>query len=40
MATIVLPVRLLGGEHTDLTYEDSAQDNADEIVNQVIEGAA
>ena len=37
MATIVLRVRLLGGEHTDLTYEDP--DEADEavMVEQVIE---
>jgi hypothetical protein len=37
MATIVLRVRLLGGEHTDLTYEDPDQDDADEMVNQVID---
>ena len=37
MATIVLRVRLIGGEHTDLTYEDPDQDDEDEMVNQVIE---
>jgi hypothetical protein len=37
MATIVLRVRLLGGEHTDLTYEDPDQDDEDEMVNQVID---
>ncbi len=37
MATIVLRVRLLGGEHTDLTYEDPEQVDEDEMVEQVIE---
>ncbi len=37
MATIVLRVRLLGGEHTDLTYEDPDQVDEDEMVEQVIE---
>ena len=37
MATIVLRVRLLGGEHTDLTYEDPGQVDEDEMVEQVIE---
>jgi hypothetical protein len=36
MATIVLRVRLLGGEHTDLTYEDPDQDEI-EIVDHVVE---
>ena len=37
MATIVLRVRLLGGEHTDLTYEDPNQVDEAEMVEQVIE---
>ncbi|PVG84523.1 hypothetical protein DDE18_02665 [Nocardioides gansuensis] len=37
MATIVLRVRLLGGEHTDLIYEDPGQADEDEIVERVIE---
>ncbi len=37
MATIVLRVRLLGGEHTDLTYEDPDQVDEDEMVEHVIE---
>jgi hypothetical protein len=37
MATIVLRVRLLGGEHTDLTYEDPDQVDESEMVEQVIE---
>ena len=37
MATIVLRVRLVGGEHTDLTYEDPDQVDEDEMVEQVIE---
>jgi hypothetical protein len=37
MATVVLRVRLLSGEHTDLTYEDPDQDDADQLVEQVIE---
>lgn len=37
MATIVLRVRLVGGEHTDLTYEDPDHDDADEMIEQVIE---
>jgi hypothetical protein len=37
MATIVLRVRLLGGEHTDLTYEDPGQDDEAEMIEQVIE---
>lgn len=36
MATIVLRVRLFGGEHTDLTYEDPGQDEG-EMVERVIE---
>lgn len=37
MATIVLRVRLIGGEHTDLTYEDPGQVDEGEMVEQVIE---
>jgi len=37
MATIVLRVRLVGGEHTDLTYEDPDQVDENEMVKQVIE---
>jgi hypothetical protein len=37
MATIVLRVRLVGGEQTDLTYEDPGQVDEAEMVEQVIE---
>lgn len=37
MATIVLRVRLLSGEHTDLTYEDPDQDDEAAMLEQVIE---
>jgi hypothetical protein len=37
MATIVLRARLVGGEHTDLTYEDPDQVDEDAIVDHVIE---
>src|SRR3954451_10647487 len=37
MATIVLRVRPVGGEHTDLTYEDPDQVDENEMVKQVIE---
>lgn len=37
MASIVLRVRLVGGEHTDLTYEDHDQDDEDELINEVIQ---
>jgi len=37
MGTIVLRARLVGGEHTDLTYEDPDQVDEDAIVDQVIE---
>ena len=36
MATIVLRVRLLGGERTDLTYEDPDQVDEGAMVEQVI----
>ncbi len=37
MATIVLRVRLIGGEHTDLTYEDPDSADEGEMVEQVID---
>lgn len=37
MATIVLRVRLLGGERTDLTYEDPDQVDESEMVEQAIQ---
>jgi hypothetical protein len=37
MATIVLRVRLLSGEHTDLTYEDPDQADENDLLEQVIE---
>lgn len=37
MATIVLRVRLLSGEQTDLTYEDPEQVDGAELLEQVIE---
>lgn len=37
MATIVLRVRLISGEHTDLTYEDPDQADEDAMVEHVIE---
>ena len=37
MATIVLRVRLLGGEHTDLTYEDPGQTDEGAVIEQVVE---
>jgi len=37
MGTIVLRARLLGGDHTDLTYEDPDQDDEDAIVDQIVE---
>jgi len=36
MATIVMRVRLVGGEHTDLTYEDPHAEH-EELIDQVIE---
>jgi hypothetical protein len=36
MATIVMRVRLVGGEHTDLTYEDPDHDDAVALVDQVV----
>ena len=37
MATIVLRVRLIGGEHPDLTYDDPDQDDENAMVDQVVE---
>jgi hypothetical protein len=37
MATIVLRVRLLSGEYTDLTYEDPGRVDEAEMLEQVIE---
>ena len=37
MATIALRVRLLGGEHTDLTYEDPDQVDEGAMVDEIIE---
>jgi len=37
MATIVLRVRLLSGEHTDLTYEDPERADEEELIDQVID---
>jgi hypothetical protein len=37
MGTIVLRARLLGGDHTDLTYEDPDQVDEDVLIDQVIE---
>jgi len=37
MATIVLRVRLIGGDHTDLTYEDPDQADEHEMIDHVIE---
>lgn len=37
MGTIVLRARLVGGEHTDLTYEDPDEDAEQAIIDRVIE---
>jgi hypothetical protein len=37
VATIVLRVRLLNGEHTDLTYEDPDQVDESDLLQHVIE---
>jgi hypothetical protein len=36
MAEIVLRVRLTGGDHMDVTYEESHTVNADEVVEHVV----
>jgi hypothetical protein len=36
MAEIVLRVRLTGGDHMDVTYEESDTVNADEVVERVV----
>lgn len=37
MATTVLRVRLVGGEHTDLTYEDPDCPDESQMVDQIVE---
>jgi hypothetical protein len=37
MATIVMRVRLLGGENTDVTYEDPGQADELSLIDQVVE---
>ena len=37
MATIVLRVRLVGGDHTDLTYDDPDQDDEVQLLDRVVE---
>jgi hypothetical protein len=37
MATTVLRVRLVGGEHTDLTYEDPDQPEEAAMVDHIID---
>lgn len=37
MGNIVMRARLVGGEHTDLTYEDPDEDDEEAIINRVIE---
>lgn len=37
MATIVMRVRLLGGENTDVTYEDPGQADELGLIDQVVE---
>ena len=37
MAKIVLRVRLIGGEHTDLIYEDPDQVDEDAMIEQAID---
>lgn len=36
MAEIVLRVRLLGGQHMDLTYGEPSMDNVDDIIDHAI----
>ena len=36
MVEIVLRVRLTGGEHIDVTYEEPDTDNGDEVIEHVI----
>jgi hypothetical protein len=40
MAEIVLRVRLTGGDHMDVTYEESDTVNADEVVEHVVSALA
>lgn len=36
MSTIALRVRLVGGEHTDLTYEDPEQVDEGKLIDEII----
>jgi hypothetical protein len=36
MAKLVLRVRLVGGDHLDVSYEDTEADNDDELLEHVI----
>lgn len=36
MAGIVLRIRLIGGDHLDVSYEEPGTDDADEVTEQVI----
>jgi hypothetical protein len=36
MEPIVLRVRLLSGDHTDVTYEDLGADSEDEVIEHVV----
>jgi len=36
MAEVVLRVRLTGGDHMDVTYEDPDTDDTDEVIEHVI----
>ena len=36
MATIVLRVRLVGGDHTDLTHDDPDQEDENALLDQVV----
>jgi hypothetical protein len=36
MIEIVLHVRLVGGEHLDITYDEPGTENVDEVVEHVI----
>ena len=40
MATIVLRIRLIGGDRLDVTYEDPDVDDADELAEMVIAALA
>lgn len=40
MAEIVLRVRLTGGDHLDVTYEDPGADDEQEILDRAVEALA